>query len=101
MYAKIINNETKQVEVGTGTNVSFYQKIGMEDMDVEQAYNGLWYLKGYAPIEPQEEVIKKQILELEKQITDRNLRNAILGDKFALNKITEIEEQIAELRRQI
>lgn len=55
MYAKIINDETKQVEVGLGTNVSFYQSIGMSEMEVEQAYNGSWYLKGYAPEKPVEE----------------------------------------------
>ncbi len=48
-YAKIINNETKQVEVGIGTNTEFYQSIGMSEMEVEQAHNGNWYLTGYAP----------------------------------------------------
>lgn len=48
-YAKIINYETKQCEVGTGTNSSFYKSIGMTEMEVEQAYNGQWYLQGYTP----------------------------------------------------
>lgn len=48
-YAKVINNETKQCEVGTGTNAEFYKSIGMSEMDVEQSYNGQWYLQGYAP----------------------------------------------------
>ena len=52
MYAKIINEETKQCDVGTGTNTKFYESIGMTEMDVEQAYNGQWYVKGYAPAEP-------------------------------------------------
>ena len=26
--------------------------IGMEEMDVEQAYNGNWYVEGYAPEKP-------------------------------------------------
>lgn len=51
-YAKIINEETKQCEVGVGTNVEFYKSIGMTEMDVEQAYNGNWYIAGYAPEEP-------------------------------------------------
>ena len=55
MYAKIENEETKQVSVGTGTNVAFYQSIGMSEMEVEQAYNGSWYLKGYAPEKPTEQ----------------------------------------------
>lgn len=54
MYAKIINEETKQVEVGTGTNTEFYKSIGMSEMEAEQAWNGQWYLKGYAPEKPVE-----------------------------------------------
>ena len=101
MYAKIINEETQECEVGLGTNSEFYQKIGMSEMEVEKAYNGNWYVKGFAPVEPQDEIIKKQINDLEAQITDRNIRGAILGDEFALNKITDIENQIAELRKQL
>lgn len=52
MYAKIVNEETKLCEVGTGTNVDFYKSIGMSEMDVEEAYNGQWYIKGYAPQKP-------------------------------------------------
>ena len=52
MYAKIINEETKQCEVGVGTNVEFYKSIGMTEMDVEQAYDGQWYIKGFAPEKP-------------------------------------------------
>lgn len=51
-YAKIINEETKQCEVGTGTNEKYYKSIGMVDMDVEQSYTGDWYVKGFAPEEP-------------------------------------------------
>jgi len=51
-YAKIINEETKQCEVGIGTNISFYKSIGMIEMDVEQAYNGSWYVAGYVPEKP-------------------------------------------------
>lgn len=56
MYAKIINEETKQCEVGVGTNAKFYESIGMVEMEVEQAYNGQWYVKGYAPAEPETEI---------------------------------------------
>lgn len=55
MYAKIINEETKLCEVGLGTNSTFYQSIGMSEMEVEQAYDGQWYLKGYAPEKPTEQ----------------------------------------------
>ena len=54
-YARIVNEETKACEVGTGTNVEFYRSIGMSEMEVEQAYDGSWYLKGYAPEKPTEQ----------------------------------------------
>lgn len=99
-YAKIINEETKEVQIGVGVNDEYYASIGMTEMEVEQSYNGNWYLKGYAPIKP-EPTIQDKILELENQITARNLRSAIRGDEYALNKITEIEAQIEELRKQL
>ena len=55
MYAKIIDEKTKQCEVGIGTNVEFYKSIGMSEMDVEQAYDGSWYVKGFAPEKPTEQ----------------------------------------------
>ncbi len=51
-YAKIINEETKECSVGIGTNAEFYQSIGMIEQDVEQGYNGSWYISGYAPDKP-------------------------------------------------
>ena len=68
-YAKIINEETKACEVGLGTNSTFYQSIGMVEMEVEQAYDGSWYVKGYAPEKPVEEMqaevraVRNQYLE--------------------------------------
>ena len=52
-YAKVIDEETKLCEVGLGTNTAFYQSIGMSEMEVEQAYDGQWYLAGYAPAKPE------------------------------------------------
>lgn len=51
-YAKIVNQTTKEVMIGIGTNTEYYKSIGMTIMDVEQAYNGMWYLSGYAPAQP-------------------------------------------------
>ena len=55
-YAQIINEQTKQCEVGMGTNAEFYRSVGMTEMEVEQAYDGAWYVKGYAPDKPIEEL---------------------------------------------
>ena len=99
-YAIITNQETKTVDVGLGTDEQFYKSIGMTEMDVEQAYNGAWYLNGYAPQRP-EPTPQEQIRSLESQITDRNIRCALLGDPYAIDKINEIEGLIAELREKI
>lgn len=66
LYAKIENDTTKAVSVGIGTNKVFYQFIGMELMEVEQGYDGNWYLSGYAPIKPQEMIDA----ELQEQYTN-------------------------------
>ncbi len=52
-YAKVINDETKEVSIGTGTNSSFYQSIGMIEMEVELGYDERWYVQGYAPEKPE------------------------------------------------
>ena len=70
MYAIIINEETKQVSVGTGTNVEFYKSVGMSEMEVEQAYDGQWYLKGYAPEKPVEEKKAEVRAERDRRIDD-------------------------------
>ena len=63
-YAKIVNQETKRVDVGLGINAEFYKSIGMTEMNVEQAYNGSWYLEGYAPKKTLEELKVEKIKEL-------------------------------------
>ncbi len=62
-YAKITNEETKQCEIGIGTNTDFYKSIGMTEMEVEQAYNGNWYVKGYAPSKPMEVLAQEKRAE--------------------------------------
>ena len=63
-YAQIIDEKTKEVSVGVGTDTEFYQSIGMEEMEVEQAYNGEWYIKGYAPTQSLDELKVYKINEL-------------------------------------
>ena len=58
-YAKIIVEETKEVSVALGSN----PPKDYTEMDVEQAYNGNWYVVGYVPqpsVEYQNEQIRKQ-----------------------------------------
>ena len=46
-------------------------------------------------------IIQQEIVAEENKITARNVRNAIMGDKFAKNKITEVENNIVELRAKL
>ena len=102
-YAKIINQETKQCEVGLGTNTEFYKKLGMTEQDVEQAYNGEWYLVGYAPKKPQP-TVEEKLAQLENQYQmPRVLREIILANpnmysQFIVGRAKELEE-LAEIIR--
>lgn len=72
-YAKVINEVTKQCEIGLGTNAKYYKSIGMEEMDVEQAYNGQWYVKGFAPTpgeKPKEEILAEKRIIRNKYLQD-------------------------------
>lgn len=84
-YAKIVNEETKQCEVGTGTNAEFYKSIGMTEMEVEQAYNGSWYVKGFAPKEPETEI----------QYRIREIRDNLLEqtDKYMISDFPISDEE--------
>ena len=74
MYAKIIDEETKLCEVGTGTNSEFYKSIGMTEMEVEQAWDGSWYVKGYVPEQPQEEIKAQRIVELKAELNSTDYK---------------------------
>ena len=51
--------------------------------------------------EAHNEIIQMKIDEEENKITARNIRGAIQGDNFALNRITEVENNIAQLRAKL
>lgn len=72
-YARIINEETKEVQVGVGCPDEYYIEIGMAEMEVEQAYDSNWYVAGYAPAipEPTEyEKAQERIAELKQMLSD-------------------------------
>ena len=92
-YAKITNEQTKQCDVGLGTNIKFYQSLGMIEMDVEQAYNGQWYTVGYAPAEPEKTYVEKRVAEYP-VITEQ--LDMIYWDK--VNNTNKWQEKIAEIK---
>ncbi len=108
-YAKVINAETKQCEVGVGSNTEFYQSIGMTEKDVEQCeWNGKWYLTGYCPAKPEptkEEkiaILKQELATLDEK-SIRSVRAKIAGTATAEDDqfLAQLEEQAENLRQQI
>ena len=64
-------------------------------------YIEVWYGKEQLTDEEHNAIIQQEIVAEENKITPRNIRNAIKGDNFALNKITEVEGNIVELRAKL
>ena len=93
-FAKILDNESKLCSIGIGTDTEFYRSIGMSEMEVEQAYDGSWYLKGYAPEKPIEQ----------REAEVRAVRNSYLEqtDKFMITDypITDDERELYKKYRE-
>lgn len=75
-YAKVIDDQTKLCEIGLGTDSEFYLSVGMTEQDVEQAWDGNWYLTGFAS--------EKTVEKMQEEV--RKVRNQLLEqtDKFLL-----------------
>ena len=109
-YAKVINEETKACQVGTGTDTDYYEKLGMELLDVEKCeWNGGWYLSGHIPTEPSSHKKQKRTDELKKQLKEldeksaRAVRAILAGTATDEDKtlLADIETQAEALRQQI
>lgn len=51
-------------EVFVGTDTEWARNNGFVEMDVEQAYDGNWYVSGHAPDKPQSVIDEERIAEL-------------------------------------
>ena len=88
-YALIENEELGTVQVGIGDNAEYYKTLGMEPMDVEQAWNGNWYLKDRIPEKPQDLINRERISELKQRLVETD---------YVAMKLSEVEgEERAEL----
>ena len=92
-YAKVINEETKECEVGLGTDTLFYEAIAMAEEEVEQAFDGRWYLMGFAPPPLKKTYIEKRVAEYPK-IEDQ--LDMIYWDK--VNQTNLWQEKITEIK---
>ena len=96
-YAKIKNEETKEVQVGVGCSDEYYQEIGMTLMNVEKAYNSLYYVEGYAPQEPEltkEEMILRREHDYQSFVDPITSHIQRLRDE---EQTKEIKEEISQL----
>lgn len=109
-YARIINEETKEVQVGVGCPDEYYIEIGMTEMEVEQAYNGNWYVAGYAPVEPQptieerNEIIRQTRAGLYSQLVDplhAEKQRKVILEEWTEEMETEYVAKVKELTEQI
>ena len=85
-YAKIVDDETKLVIVGGGSDINYYQSIGFSEMEVEMAWNGSYYLQGYAPLKPLKEYKKEKLSQLQA------LKNQKLKEFSYKGKIYQIDD---------
>ena len=63
----------------------------MRIQDVEQSYNGSWYIKGYAPDKPQEIIKQERIVELEEHLKST--------DWYAIRYVDTGEEIPTEIKK--
>jgi len=104
-YAKVTNDETKECMVGLGNDSQYYKSIGMTKMDVEQDWQGTWYLEGYAPAQP-EPTLQEQLESKEREYQmNRWQREGILApnseySSYVKSKAQELEDLAEQIRNQ-
>jgi len=101
--AKIVDEKLHTVNVALGDNIEFYKSIGFINLDVEQGYNGNWYIQGYAPAKPEptlEEILiqKEQEYNMPRVIREGILGNPIAYSEFNVNRAKELEELAKTIR---
>lgn len=65
-YCQIADEKTGLVYIGEGTNIEYYQSIGMVELDVEKSdVDGNWYLKDKCPHKTEEEKAAERQAEFE------------------------------------
>ena len=82
-YVKIVDNLKKTCLVGTGKDIEYYKHQGYAQEEVEQSdLDGNWYLKGYAPMKPQEQKIREEMQHIAQlNLTAADVERAIYRAK--------------------
>ena len=92
-FAKIIDETTKFCSVGVGNDTESYKEMGFVEMDVEEAWNGDWYVKGYAP----EQVVTKEEQRENRANAYKEEVDPITSHIQRLRDEEQTEEVIAEI----
>lgn len=109
-YAKVVDENTKQCEVGAGTNDAFYRKIGMKKLDVEQcSWNSKWYLTGHVPPEPEEHAKQTRIAQIKTELASkddkstRSVRAILAGTATEADRqfLINVEAEVQALRQEL
>ena len=99
-YAKIVDEELKTVIYGEGSDSEYYESMGMTEMDIEQGYDGKWYVEGYAPEKPaptEEEQRKNREVAYTQEVDPITCHIQRLADE---EQTPEIVQEIAELKQE-
>lgn len=104
-WAKVCNQETGGCIVGIGTDDEYYRNHGYEQLDVEEAYFGGWYLAGKAPLQPLAELKEKLYHRLwenykfyqEKYVDAEDLVLASMGSLSGSAKCTAVRDWVMRL----
>lgn len=109
-YAKIINEKTKEVQVGLGTNDAYYIAHGFKKLEVEQCvWNGAWYLAGFCPEEPAEHIKERRVNKIKAELYKKDIKSArsvraiLAGTATESDKqyLATIEAEVAALREEL
>lgn len=70
-WYKIYNPKTHEVLVAVGDNIPLFESMGYTEVgEVEQAYDGRYFIAGYAPTMPQEEIEKQVRAERDRRLAE-------------------------------
>ena len=94
-YAKIENETTKRVFVGMGDNHDFFKSIGMTEMDVVEGYDGNWYLAGFAPEKPREQIEVEALAQAKAERSEAVSNITVWVDGMEFDGDEESQQRVA------
>lgn len=102
-YYRIVDEQTKLVEFGIGTNTDFYESIGMVVGEIEKSdKDGRYYLAGYTPMKTVDELINEEKEQVGKlTMTALDLVSSVKSLGLTANDIEDYLNSNIELKQQL